>query len=173
MMMTVHAPVLVFMGVAGTGKSTVAAMLAGRLGWTFEEGDDLHPEANVRKMASGHPLDDDDRWPWLDRIAEWIDERIAAGEPGIITCSALKRSYRDVLRRDAVTFVHFAGDREIILDRMMRRQGHFMPTALLDSQFATLQPLDADEKAIEVDIESTPQQQTAEIATRLRLHADY
>ncbi|WP_449407669.1 gluconokinase [Microbacterium maritypicum] len=172
-MMTSQAPVLVFMGVAGTGKSTVAAMLAGRLGWTFEEGDDLHPEANVAKMASGHPLDDDDRWPWLDRIAEWIDERIAAGEPGIITCSALKRSYRDVLRRDAVTFVHFRGDRELILERMMRRQGHFMPTALLDSQFATLQPLDADEKAIEVGIDATPQEQTAEIATRLRLHADY
>jgi gluconokinase len=172
-MMTSQAPVLVFMGVAGTGKSTVAAMLAGRLGWTFEEGDDLHPEANVAKMASGHPLDDDDRWPWLDRIAEWIDERIATGEPGIITCSALKRSYRDVLRRDAVTFVHFTGDRELILERMMRRQGHFMPTALLDSQFATLQPLDADEKAIEVGIDATPQEQTAEIATRLRLHADY
>lgn len=172
-MMTAQAPVLVFMGVAGTGKSTVAAMLAGRLGWTFEEGDDLHPAANVAKMASGHPLDDDDRWPWLDRIAEWIDERIAAGEPGIITCSALKRSYRDVLRRETVTFVHFAGERELILERMMRRQGHFMPTALLDSQFEALQPLDADEKSIEVDIDATPQEQTAEIATRLRLHADY
>jgi len=172
-MMTSQAPVLVFMGVAGTGKSTVAAMLSGRLGWTFEEGDDLHPEANVKKMASGHPLTDEDRWPWLDRIAEWIDERIAGGEPGIITCSALKRSYRDVLRRDAVTFVHFAGDRELILERMLRRQGHFMPTTLLDSQFATLEPLGADEKAIEVSIDETPQQQTAEIATRLRLLADY
>lgn len=172
-MMAAQAPVLVLMGVAGTGKSTVAAMLAGRLGWTFEEGDDLHPEANVKKMASGDPLTDDDRWPWLDRIAEWIDDRIAAGEPGIITCSALKRSYRDVLRRDAVTFVHFVGDRELILERMLRRQGHFMPTTLLDSQFATLEPLDADEKAIEVAIDQTPQQQTAEIATRLRLLADY
>lgn len=172
-MMAAQAPVLVLMGVAGTGKSTVAAMLAGRLGWTFEEGDDLHPEANVKKMASGDPLTDDDRWPWLDRIAEWIDDRVAAGEPGIITCSALKRSYRDVLRRDAVTFVHFVGDRELILERMLRRQGHFMPTTLLDSQFATLEPLDADEKAIEVAIDQTPQQQTAEIATRLRLLADY
>lgn len=172
-MMAAQAPVLVLMGVAGTGKSTVAAMLAGRLGWTFEEGDDLHPEANVKKMASGDPLTDDDRWPWLDRIAEWIDERIAAGEPGIITCSALKRSYRDVLRRDAVTFVHFAGSRELILERMLRRQGHFMPTTLLDSQFATLEPLGDDEKAIEVAIDQTPQEQTAEIATRLRLLADY
>ncbi|PCE15390.1 carbohydrate kinase [Microbacterium sp. SZ1] len=172
-MMAAQAPVLVLMGVAGTGKSTVAAMLAGRLGWTFEEGDDLHPEANVKKMASGDPLTDDDRWPWLDRIAEWIDERIAAGEPGIITCSALKRSYRDVLRRDAVTFVHFVGDRELILERMLRRQGHFMPTTLLDSQFATLEPLGEDEKAIEVAIDQTPQQQTAEITSRLRLLADY
>ncbi|WP_218838206.1 gluconokinase [Microbacterium sp. SZ1] len=171
--MAAQAPVLVLMGVAGTGKSTVAAMLAGRLGWTFEEGDDLHPEANVKKMASGDPLTDDDRWPWLDRIAEWIDERIAAGEPGIITCSALKRSYRDVLRRDAVTFVHFVGDRELILERMLRRQGHFMPTTLLDSQFATLEPLGEDEKAIEVAIDQTPQQQTAEITSRLRLLADY
>ncbi len=171
-MMTTTAPVLVFMGVASTGKSTVAAMLSGRLGWAFEEGDDLHPEANVAKMAAGHALTDDDRWPWLDRIAEWIDERIAAGEPGIVTCSALRRSYRDVLRRDAVTFVHFAGERQLILDRMLRRQGHFMPPTLLDSQFATLEPLGADEKSIEIDISLTPAEQAAEIATRLRLQAD-
>ncbi len=171
-MMTTTAPVLVFMGVASTGKSTVAAMLAGRLGWDFEEGDDLHPAANVEKMAAGHALDDDDRWPWLDRIAEWIDERIAAGEPGIVTCSALKRSYRDVLRRDSVTFVHFAGDRELILERMLRREGHFMPTTLLDSQFATLEAIGDDEKSIEVSIDQTPQEQAAEIASRLRLVAD-
>ncbi|WP_091233471.1 gluconokinase [Microbacterium sp. 3J1] len=170
--MTTTAPVLVFMGVASTGKSTVAAMLAGRLGWAFEEGDDLHPEANVAKMAAGHALTDEDRWPWLDRIAEWIDERIAAGEPGIVTCSALRHSYRDVLRRDAVTFVHFAGERQLILDRMLRRQGHFMPATLLDSQFATLEPLGPDEKFIEIDIAMTPAEQAAEIATRLRLQAD-
>lgn len=172
-MMTTTAPVLVFMGVASTGKSTIAAMLAGRLGWSFEEGDDLHPEANVAKMAAGHALNDDDRWPWLDRIAEWIDERIAAGEPGIVTCSALKRSYRDVLRREAVTFVHFSGERELILDRMLRRQGHFMPATLLDSQFATLEPLGDDEKSITIDIALSPQAQAAEIATRLRLHSEY
>lgn len=170
--MTAHAPVLVFMGVASTGKSTVAAMLAGRLGWAFEEGDDLHPEANVAKMAAGHALTDEDRWPWLDLIAEWIDERIEAGEPGIVTCSALRRSYRDVLRRDEVTFVHFTGDRELILDRMLRREGHFMPTALLDSQFATLEPLQADEQAIEIDVALSPQEQAAEIASKLRLLAD-
>ncbi len=170
--MTSHAPVLVFMGVASTGKSTVAAMLAGRLGWAFEEGDDLHPEANVAKMAAGHALTDEDRWPWLDLIAEWIDERIEAGEPGIVTCSALRRSYRDVLRREEVTFVHFTGDRELILDRMLRREGHFMPTALLDSQFATLEPLQADEQAIEIDVALSPQEQAAEIASKLRLLGD-
>jgi len=170
--MTSHAPVLVFMGVASTGKSTVAAMLAGRLGWAFEEGDDLHPEANVAKMAAGHALTDEDRWPWLGLIAEWIDERIEAGEPGIVTCSALRRSYRDVLRREEVTFVHFTGDRELILDRMLRREGHFMPTALLDSQFATLEPLQADEQAIEIDVALSPQEQAAEIASKLRLLGD-
>ena len=172
-MMTVNAPVLVFMGVASTGKSTVAAMLAGRLGWAFEEGDDLHPEANVAKMAAGHALNDDDRWPWLDRIAEWIDERTAAAEPGIVTCSALKRSYRDVLRRENVTFVHFAGDRELILERMLRRQGHFMPATLLDSQFATLEAPGDDERSITIDIALTPAEQAAQIASRLRLHPDY
>lgn len=163
------APILVVMGVAGTGKSTTAALLAHELGWPFEEGDGLHPQANVAKMAAGHPLTDDDRWPWLDRIAEWIDTRIAAGEPGVITCSALRRRYRDVLRRDAVVFVHLAGDHGLILDRMRRRQGHFMPTALLDSQFATLETPGDDERSIEVDISQTPQEQANDVVARLRL----
>ena len=107
-------PVLVVMGVSGTGKSTVAGLLAGHLGWPMEEGDDLHPEANVDKMEQGVPLTDDDRWPWLDRIGEWIDEQGRRGEPGIITCSALKRSYRDRLRRPNVVFVHLAGTRDTI-----------------------------------------------------------
>ncbi|MDQ1128066.1 gluconokinase [Microbacterium sp. SORGH_AS_0888] len=167
--MNVSAPVLVFMGVAGTGKSTVAALLAGRLGWPFQEGDDLHPAENVAKMAAGHPLTDEDRWPWLDRVAGWIDDRIAAGEPGIITCSALRRAYRDVLRRDAVTFVHFTGDQALVRERMSRREGHFMPTALLDSQFAALEPLEQDEQAVLVDIDATPEEQAAYIASVLRL----
>ena len=112
---------------------TVAGMLAGRLGWDFQEGDDLHPEANVAKMASGHALNDDDRWPWLDRVAAWIDGQIAAGRPGVITCSALKRSYRDVLRRDDVTFVLLMGDPALVLERLLRRQGHYMPPSLLTS----------------------------------------
>ena len=135
-------PVLVLMGVSGCGKSTVAALLAGRLGWDFEEGDDLHPAANVAKMAAGHPLDDADRRPWLAAVAAWIRQHTDAGRPGIITCSALKKSYRDVLRGDRVMFVYLAGTREQIAARLAARHGHFMPPALLDSQFATLEPPD-------------------------------
>jgi gluconokinase/shikimate kinase len=167
--MTSPAPVLVFMGPAGTGKSTVAGMLAGRLGWDFQEGDDLHPAANVAKMAAGHALTDDDRWPWLDRVAAWIDSEIAAGRPGIITCSALKRSYRDVLRRDDVTFVLLLGDPVLVRERLLRRQGHFMPPALLTSQFDTLEIPDADERAIHVDLDLTPQEQVDEVVARLHL----
>lgn len=163
--------VLVFMGVSSTGKSTVAAMLAGRLGWRFQEGDDLHPQANVEKMAAGHALTDDDRMPWLEIVAAWIDERLTAGEPGIITCSALRRRYRDVLRRPGVTFVHLTGERDVILQRMMRRQGHFMPPALLDSQFRTLEEPGPDESALAIDVELTPEQQMAEIVQRLGLPA--
>lgn len=162
-------PVLVFMGPSGTGKSTVAAMLAGRLGWAFQEGDDLHSAANVAKMAAGHALDDDDRRPWLETVAAWIDESAAAGRPGIITCSALRRRYRDVLRRDNVTFVLLDGDAATVRERLMRRQGHFMPPALLDSQFATLEVPDPDEQAIRVALDQTPQEQVAEVIDRLRL----
>ncbi|GAA5197206.1 gluconokinase [Microbacterium jejuense] len=160
-------PVLVFMGVSGTGKSTVGAMLAGRLGWPFQEGDDLHPAANVEKMRRGHALTDEDRLPWLGVVGSWIDERIAAGEPGIITCSALKRAYRDILRRDEVVFVHFAGTKELVFQRLMQRQGHFMPPALLDSQFAALEAPDPDEHAIVVDIALTPADQAALVAAAI------
>ncbi|MDR7186645.1 MULTISPECIES: gluconokinase [Microbacterium] len=162
-------PILVLMGPSGTGKSTVGAMLSGRLGWPFQEGDDLHPAANVEKMRRGHALTDADRIPWLELVAAWIDERRAAGEPGIITCSALKRSYRDILRRDNVTFVNFTGDASVVRDRMMRRQGHFMPPALLDSQFATLEAPGPDEQAIDVDIALSPEDQAALVASALRL----
>jgi gluconokinase len=162
-------PILVLMGPSGTGKSTVGAMLSGRLGWPFQEGDDLHPAANVDKMRRGHALTDEDRIPWLELVAAWIDERRAAGEPGIVTCSALKRSYRDILRRDNVTFVNFTGDAAVVRDRMMRRQGHFMPPALLDSQFATLEAPGPDEQAIDVDIALAPEDQAALVASALRL----
>src|SRR5450755_2682685 len=123
--------VLVFMGVSGCGKTTVAAILAGRLGWRFEEGDALHPPANIAKMEAGHPLTDADRAPWLDRVADWIGARLDAGENGVITCSALKRSYRAVLDRrgSGVVFVYLAGSRETIAARLAARHGHFMPSS--------------------------------------------
>ncbi|MFI1033119.1 gluconokinase [Streptomyces sp. NPDC020951] len=149
--------VVVVMGVAGTGKTTIGPLLAARLGVPYAEGDDFHPQANIAKMSAGTPLDDDDRWPWLDAIGAWADGR--AGLGGVVSCSALKRSYRDRLRASApgVVFVHLAGDRALIEDRMAHRQGHFMPTALLDSQFATLQPLQADEAGVAVDVSGSPE----------------
>lgn len=162
--------VLVVMGVSGTGKSTVAGLLAGRLGWAIAEGDDLHPAANVAKMASGQPLDDEDRWPWLDKIAAWINDRVQSGRPGVITCSALKRRYRDKLRGPGVTFVHLAGPRELIGARMSARMDHYMPVSLLDSQFAALEPIEPDENAVVLELGSqTPQQEADEIIRRLGL----
>lgn len=163
--------VLVIMGVSGCGKTTVAELLAERLGWAFEEGDALHPQANVDKMASGHPLNDDDRRPWLERIAEWIEARLDAGESGVVTCSALKRAYRDVLNRrgSGVTFVYLYGDRQTIARRLAARRGHFMPPGLLDSQFADLQEPSADEPAIRVDVGGLPGDIVDEIIADLGL----
>ncbi|ONH25129.1 gluconokinase [Pseudofrankia asymbiotica] len=169
-------PVLVLMGVSGSGKSTVAALLAAGLGWPFAEGDDLHPAANIKKMAAGNPLTDADRWPWLAAVRSWIHERIDAGEPGVITCSALRRSYRDALRGDAVAgsglaadaeviagagggaevFVYLRGSREAIGHRLAARHGHFMPAGLLDSQFSTLEEPGPDENALTVDLGPAP-----------------
>lgn len=156
-------PVLVVMGVAGSGKSTLAALLAQRLGWPLQEGDALHPQANVDKMAAGHPLDDADREPWLRLVAAWIDQRAADGGPGIVTCSALRRAYRDVLRRDFVRFVHLTGDRRLLERRIQNRNGHFMPPSLLDSQLATLEAPGADEHAIAIDIALAPEAQAAAV----------
>jgi gluconokinase/shikimate kinase len=164
-------PVLVLMGVSGAGKSTVAALLAGRLGWDFEEGDDLHPAANMAKMAAGHPLDDEDRKPWLAKVAAWIREHTDAGRPGIITCSALEKRYRDVLRGDHVIFVYLAGTHEQIAARLAARHGHFMPPSLLDSQFAILEPPGADEAAITVNISASSSDLADEIIDELRLTA--
>ncbi|MFF3939454.1 gluconokinase [Streptomyces phaeofaciens] len=153
--------VVVVMGVAGTGKTTIGPLLAARLGVPYAEGDDFHPQANITKMSAGTPLDDEDRWPWLDAIGTWAHER--AGRGGVVSCSALKRSYRDRLRAAApgLVFVHLTGSRELIEDRMGHRQGHFMPTALLDSQFATLEPLRADEAGVAVDVSGSPEEITA------------
>jgi len=165
-------PVLVVMGVSGSGKSTVAGILAGQLGWDLAEGDDLHPEANVAKMAAGHPLTDEDRWPWLDTVAAWITEHTMAGIPGIITCSALKRVYRDVMRGPDVVFVHLAGSKDQIGQRLASRLDHYMPPSLLESQIATLEPPGPDEKVLVVDVGRPPAQLAAEIIRRLDLHAE-
>lgn len=152
-------PIVVVMGVAGVGKSTVARLLAERLGAPFAEGDDFHPEANIAKMSAGIPLQDADRWPWLERIAAWMGAQVSEGQSGVVTCSALKRSYRDVLRTgdpDAF-FVHLAGDRRLIGDRMSHRAGHFMPTTLLESQFDTLEPLQPDERGVVLDVGLDPE----------------
>ncbi|GAT71884.1 gluconokinase [Microbacterium hydrocarbonoxydans] len=161
--------VLVVMGVSGSGKSTVAGMLAGRLGWDLEEGDDLHPASNIEKMAAGHPLTDEDRWPWLDRIAAWIQLHTASGTPGIVTCSALRRVYRDRLAGPGVAFVHLDGSREAIANRLSSRIDHFMPQSLLGSQFATLEPLEEDEDGIVVELSRSPKEEVKEIMRRLRL----
>jgi carbohydrate kinase (thermoresistant glucokinase family) len=162
-------PVLVLMGVSGCGKSTTAGVLAGRLGWDLGEGDDMHPPENVAKMAAGHPLTDEDRWPWLEHVAAWIRERTDARRPAIITCSALKRSYRDVLRGEHVVFVYLHGTREQIATRLAVRHGHYMPLSLLDSQLATLEPPGADERAVAIDIGPPPGVQADEIVERLGL----
>ena len=138
---------IVVIGVSGPGKSTVAAGLVGRLGWEFAEGDDFHPHANVEKMRSGRPLDDDDRWPWLRAVAAWIGERERDGKSVVVTCSALKRSYRDLLRdgHPSVWFAHVDVDADLLRERVEQRTGHYMPPSLLDSQLATLEPLQDDE----------------------------
>lgn len=165
------AQVLVVMGVSGSGKSTVAALLAERLGWRFVDGDAFHSPEHVARMQAGLALDDRDRAPWLAAIAAWIDGRIAAGERGVIACSALKRAYRDVLvaGRPGVRIVYLAGSRAVIAARLARRRGHFMPVALLDSQFAALEPPEPDERAVAVGIEAEPEAIAAAIATELGL----
>lgn len=141
------------MGVSGCGKSTVARALVERLTWPFEEGDDLHPAANKKKMSSGVPLDDADRAPWLDKIAAWLSEQAGAGCSTISTCSALKRSYRDQLRTAAgtVLFIHLDPSRAVLEERMRNREGHFMPASLLDSQIDTLEALEDDELGLVCD----------------------
>ncbi len=146
---------VVVMGTTSTGKTSVGERLAAALGADFVEGDDLHPEANVAKMSAGTPLTDEDRWPWLERVAAQVRDAVATGRPLVVTCSALKRSYRDVLRdgqAEQVFFCHLWGDRALLEQRIGGRRGHFMPTSLLESQLATLEPLGDDEQGIRIDV---------------------
>ena len=161
---------IVVMGVSGSGKSTVAAALADRLGWEFIEGDDLHPAANVAKMAGGTPLDDDDRRPWLRRIAAVIGENEPAGTSLLVTCSALKRAYRDVLRdgHPSVWFAHVDTSEAVLTERLAHRTGHYMPPSLLGSQLATLEQLDDDEPGAVVAGEGSVEQTVTELLADLR-----
>ena len=147
-----HTTTIVVMGVSGAGKSTVAAELVSRLGWDFAEGDEFHPPENVAKMHAGIPLTDEDRWPWLRRLAGWIGEHEAAGRNAVVTCSALKRAYRDLLRdgHPSVWFAHVRADPALIQRRVEARRGHYMPPSLLGSQLETLQPLEPDEPGAQV-----------------------
>jgi len=146
---------LVVMGVSGSGKSTIADQLAERLGWRFEDGDRFHPASNVAKMSAGQPLTDEDRWPWLQAIADEIDRVCQTGAHAVIACSALKRAYRDILvhGRDDVRIVYLKGTQALIADRLAVRKNHFMPSGLLDSQFKTLEPPAASENPVTVSID--------------------
>jgi gluconokinase len=161
--------VLVVMGVSGSGKSTVALELQRVLHWPFQEGDDLHPPANVEKMRAGRPLDDADRLPWLQAIARWVDDRLAAHEPGIITCSNLKRAYRQITigRRQGVRLVFLRGEEQIIHDRIVRRQHRYMPPALLRSQFETLEAPGEDEHPVVVTVHGSIAETVTELLRQL------
>jgi gluconokinase len=162
---------LIVMGVSGSGKSTVAEWLGKRLGWRFEDGDSFHPASNVEKMRAGHPLTDEDRWPWLNAIADEIARVCDRGEHVIIACSALKHAYRDVLLRgrDDVRFVFLKGTKELIAERLAQRKGHFMPTGLLTSQFDTLEPPEPSEHVITVSIDETVEAIVDGVVRQLRL----
>ncbi|CCH76733.1 Carbohydrate kinase, thermoresistant gluconokinase [Nostocoides japonicum T1-X7] len=168
------ADIVVVMGVSGVGKSTIAKGISTLMGWTFAEGDAFHPQANIDKMSNGIPLTDEDRWPWLALIADWMREEVQAGNNAVVTCSALRRRYRDVLRDadPAVRFLHLAASEDLVGDRLSHRQGHYMPTSLLHSQYDTLEPLDDDELAagsVVCSVEGSAAQVLARAMDALRL----
>ncbi len=162
-------PILIVTGVSGSGKSTIAGRLAARLGWVFAEGDDFHPAENIAKMRDGVPLDDRDRAPWLARIAAWIDERRVAGTPGIVTCSALRRNYRDQLARGRpeVVFVYLKISAARAAARVAERKNHFMPASLIESQFAALEEPCSAEAVIMIDADQRAQAIVDQIIARL------
>jgi gluconokinase len=159
------------MGVSGSGKTTLARSIADRMGWEFLEGDDLHPRANVEKMSAGIPLEDEDRWPWLRAIGDWIDTHADAGRSGVITCSALKRAYRDLLveGREGVQFCHVQVEARLIEERVAARRGHYMPPSLLPSQLKTLEPLAPDEPGVVVSADTAPEEMVREAMRLLDL----
>ncbi len=162
--------IIIIFGVSGAGKTTVGKLLARKPGWHFLEADDFHPSANVAKMRSGHPLTDEDRWPWLERLRERIDQSLAAGENAVLACSALKRKYRDCLRVNSdVRFVFLRGEYGLVAKQLRHRRNHFMNPALLQSQFADLEEPRPDESAITIELGRTPQELVEEIKAKLQL----
>lgn len=168
-------PIVIVMGVSGSGKSTVGEMLAKQLNWQFQEGDALHPPANVAKMSNGIPLDDDDRLPWLHTIGKTIDEWRACDQSGVVTCSALKKTYRTILagERSNILFVYLKGDASTIGPRLAGRHGHYMPPALLSSQFETLEEPAADEQCLTLSVASPPDVLVQGIIQNLRQDEKY
>jgi gluconokinase len=162
---------LVVMGVSGSGKSTIADKLAERLGWAYEDGDRFHPASNVAKMSAGQPLTDEDRWPWLQAIADEIDRVCKTGQHAVIACSALKRAYRDILvhGRNDVRIIYLKGTQELIASRLASRKGHFMPPGLLTSQFKTLEPPETSENPVTVSIDASVETVVDDIVRQLRL----
>lgn len=160
---------LVVMGVAGSGKTTAAASLAALTSWPLAEADDFHPEANIVKMSAGTPLSDEDRWPWLRSLRDWMSGQVDKQSCSIVTCSALKRVYRDLLSeaKGRVLFVHLVAEQEALCERMEQREGHFMPPQLLPSQFATLEPLEPDEDGIVIESRETPERTLAAVLDAL------
>ncbi len=151
---------VVVTGVSGSGKTTVGKGIADAMGWEYAEGDDFHSKANLAKMSSGTPLTDEDRWPWLRAIGTWLDDHERQGDSAVVTCSALRRVYRDLLRKERpdVRFCHVEATADLIRTRLARREGHYMPPSLLPSQLATLEPLAADEPGVVVSVVGTPQE---------------
>ena len=168
---------LVVMGVAGSGKSTIAAALSQQLGWACAEADEFHPQSNIEKMTQGIPLQDGDRWPWLQEIQDWMTTQAAAGKSTVLTCSALKQTYRQLLSEaeGRVLFIHLDGGAHLIGQRMQGREGHFMPPTLLPSQLATLEPLTDGELAagsLRLDISLSPEEIVAAVIAALKLPTD-
>ena len=164
--------IVIIFGVAGAGKTTVGKLLARELGWRFIEADDFHPSGNIEKMRSGHPLNDKDRWPWLERVRQQIERSLSAGENAVLVCSALRRTYRDRLHvSNEIKFVFLRGDHALVEKQLHNRRGHFMNTNLLQSQFDDLEEPQSDENALTIQLGPTPQEIVEEIKTKLNLPA--
>ena len=162
--------ILIVFGVSGAGKTTIGKLLAEELGWRFYDADDLYPRANIEKLRSGHPLSDEARWPWLERLREQITRSLAAKENVVLACSALKRTYRERFRvSDDVKFVFLRGDYALIERQLRRRRGHFMNPALLQSQFADLEEPEPGEDAITIELERAPEELVEQIKAKLDL----